>query len=51
MLRIILTGQCNRDTWLRGLTLAHYHLIKPCDPETLKDTVARACAADGRHES
>jgi putative nucleotidyltransferase with HDIG domain len=44
MLRIILTGQCNRDTLLRGVSLAHRHLTKPCDPDTLKDTVARACA-------
>lgn len=44
VLRIILTGQCNRDTLLRGVSLAHRHLTKPCDPDTLKDTVARACA-------
>jgi CheY-like chemotaxis protein len=50
VLRIILTGQCNRDTLLRSVSLAHYHLAKPCDPDTLKDTVARACAANGRRE-
>lgn len=44
VLRIILSGQCSRDTLLRGVSLAHRHLTKPCDPDILKDTVTRACA-------
>jgi HD-like signal output (HDOD) protein len=41
--RIILSGQCDRDTVLQAVAAAHQFLTKPCDSETLKSTVARAC--------
>src|SRR5947207_3360507 len=44
MVRIILTGQCSRDSFLRAVQLAHRHLGKPCDVELLKATLTRACA-------
>jgi HD-like signal output (HDOD) protein/ActR/RegA family two-component response regulator len=41
--RIILSGQCDRDTVLKAVRPAHQFLTKPCDSATLKATVARAC--------
>lgn len=41
--RIILSGQCDRGTVLQAVAAAHQFLTKPCDSETLKSTVARAC--------
>jgi len=42
--RIILSGQADQESVLRAVTPAHQYLSKPCDAETLKATVARACA-------
>lgn len=42
--RIVLTGQCTREAMLRLVRLAHRVLTKPCDPDTLKTAVRRACA-------
>ncbi len=44
MVRIILTGQCDKESGLRALRVAHRMLNKPCDPEELKLTVASTCA-------
>lgn len=41
--RIILSGQCDRETVLQAVAAAHQFLTKPCDSEVLKSTVARAC--------
>jgi len=41
--RIILSGQCDRQAVLKCVGPAHQFLSKPCDAETLKTTVARAC--------
>lgn len=41
--RIILSGQCDRGTVFQSVASAHQFLTKPCDSETLKSTVARAC--------
>lgn len=41
--RIVLSGQCDMDTVLRSLGPTHQFLTKPCNSETLKRTVARAC--------
>ena len=41
--RIILSGQCDRQTVLKCVGPAHQFLTKPCTPDTLKTTVARAC--------
>lgn len=42
--RIILSGQADQVSVLRAVTPAHQYLSKPCDAETLKATVARACS-------
>lgn len=42
--RIILSGQCDEDASARAVRVAHQMLSKPCDAETLKATVASACA-------
>ena len=42
--RIVLTGQCTRESMLRLARLAHRVLTKPCDPEHLKAAVGRACS-------
>src|SRR5262249_13994703 len=44
MIRIVLTGQCDKEATLRCLTLAHRHLTKPCAADELRTTVMRACA-------
>ncbi|MBN1908942.1 MAG: HDOD domain-containing protein [Pirellulales bacterium] len=41
--RIILSGQCDRQTVLKAVGPTHQFLTKPCDSDTLKSTVARAC--------
>lgn len=42
--RIMLTGQDERDALGRILEASHQHLAKPCEPERLKNVIARACA-------
>jgi len=42
--RIILSGHSDQEMILRSVGPAHQYLAKPCDAETLKSTVARACA-------
>jgi HD-like signal output (HDOD) protein len=44
MVRIILTGQCDEESGLRALRVAHQMLYKPCDADSLKATVARTCS-------
>jgi HD-like signal output (HDOD) protein len=41
--RIILSGQCDRPTVLKAVGPSHQFLTKPCDSESLKATVAKAC--------
>jgi HD-like signal output (HDOD) protein len=42
--RIILSGQCEREAVLKGVGQTHQFLTKPCDCQALKATLARACA-------
>ena len=42
--RIILSGQCDRRAVLKAVGPTHQFLTKPCDSQTLKSAVARACA-------
>ena len=42
--RVILSGQCNRQAVLKAVGPTHQFLTKPCDSQTLKSAVARACA-------
>jgi putative nucleotidyltransferase with HDIG domain len=44
MVRIILTGQCDEESALRAMRVAHRMLQKPCDADTLKATITSACA-------
>ena len=41
--RMALSGQASKETVLRSIGLAHQYLAKPCDAETLKATLRRAC--------
>ena len=41
--RIILSGQADRQSVVRALPAAHQFLSKPCDADTLRIVVARAC--------
>jgi len=43
VVRIILSGHSDREMLLKSTGLAHQFLTKPCDAETLKTTIARAC--------
>lgn len=54
--RIVLSGQCDRQTVLKCVRPAHQFLTKPCASEIIKSTVAQACNArdhmvDDRHKS
>lgn len=47
MVRIVLSGQAEQETILRTIGSTHQYLWKPCDPETLRRTLVRACALRG----
>jgi len=44
IVRIILSGHSDQEMIMRSVGPAHQYLSKPCDSETLKKTVTRACA-------
>jgi len=44
VIRIILSGQADRDMTIRSAATAHQYLSKPCNLETLRLTIARARA-------
>lgn len=44
IVRIILSGHSDQEMIMRSVGPAHQYLSKPCDAETLKKTVTRACA-------
>ena len=41
-IRIVLSGQSSKEAILRAVGAAHQYLAKPCDAETIKQTVSRA---------
>jgi HD-like signal output (HDOD) protein len=43
VVRIILSGHAERDSAMRALPVCHQNLAKPCDGETLKGVIERAC--------
>ena len=47
MVRIVLSGQAEQATILRSIGSTHQYLWKPCDPETLQQTLVRACSLRG----
>ena len=42
ILRIVLSGQADRDTVMRAIQPMHQYLAKPCDPQLLIDVISRA---------
>jgi HD-like signal output (HDOD) protein len=42
--RIFLSGHTDKEALLSSVGAAHQFLAKPCDPDVLKETIARACA-------
>lgn len=44
VVRIILSGQSDSESIMRSLGPTHQYLSKPCAPEVLRATLARACA-------
>lgn len=44
IVRIVLSGQANRETILRSAGPAHQYVSKPCDPQELKLRLAQAFA-------
>lgn len=42
ILRIILSGYTEMEASLRAVPVAHQFLLKPCDPDTLRDAIERA---------
>jgi len=42
--RIVLSGQTDRDLILKSMGNTHQFLSKPCDTETIRNTITRACA-------
>lgn len=47
VVRIVLSGQSDRDLTLKSALNAHQYLSKPCDAESLTTTIARAVALKG----
>lgn len=41
--RIVLSGQCSRESVLQCVGVAHQFLSKPCDAATLKSAIQRLC--------
>lgn len=44
MVRIVLSGQSDREMIFKSVGPAHQYLTKPCDAQTLKTVVGKACA-------
>src|SRR3989304_7252459 len=44
VVRVILSGQTEQDVFLASSHIMHQFLPKPCDTETLKETIVRDCA-------
>jgi HD-like signal output (HDOD) protein len=44
VIRIVLSGCCEKEAALRAVPVAHQFLAKPCDPEKLREAVERCCS-------
>ncbi len=42
--RIVLSGHSEKEVIMKSVKAAHQYLSKPCDADTLKSTIGRACA-------
>jgi HD-like signal output (HDOD) protein len=47
-IRLVLSGQCDRETVLKAVGRAHQFLTKPCDSEAIKAAASRTCALRDR---
>ncbi len=43
VIRVVLSGQADKEAIFRAIGPIHIYLSKPCDAEVLKSTLARAC--------
>lgn len=43
IIRIVLSGQANKESILRSTGITHQYLSKPCDMETLKSRILHVC--------
>jgi DNA-binding NtrC family response regulator len=48
LVRIVLSGHVEMEAALRAAPVAHQFLSKPCDPETLRETIERVCDCRAR---
>lgn len=48
IVRIVLSGQADRELIINGIAPIHQYLSKPCDPKELIDTVEQAMSQDKR---
>ncbi len=46
VIRIVLSGHSDKEFVLKSVKAVHQYLSKPCDAETLKTVINRACALD-----
>ncbi|MEW6517271.1 MAG: response regulator [candidate division FCPU426 bacterium] len=44
IIRLVLSGHSDQESILRSVGPTHQYLTKPCDAETLKNTIDRACS-------
>ncbi|HLK41413.1 MAG TPA: response regulator [Polyangiaceae bacterium] len=51
VIRIILSGHSERESIMRALPVCHQFLAKPCDGDTLKSVIERACGLHALLES
>ncbi len=49
--RVVLSGQCERDSSTQSISVAHQFLSKPCSAQTLIDTLSRAVDTSGLLDS
>lgn len=42
--RVVLSGEADRETAMRTVRVAHQYIAKPCDSEVVRDVVERSCA-------
>ncbi len=49
--RVALSGQCDRDTIMSAIGSTHQYISKPCDAQTLRDTINHAVALRSQMET
>jgi HD-like signal output (HDOD) protein/CheY-like chemotaxis protein len=49
--RVVLSGQCDRETVIRAIGFTHQYVSKPCHPQQLKDTINQAVALRSQLET